>query len=115
MKRMDARRAELYAGVAASAKQTAMLHGIAEDVAEHIGAAVADGIAEDFGGEMLSFPLGSAYKLSQREKSILEDYARGMSWHQLVRKYHMTERGIRKLISRAGLRRSASVEQPPLL
>ncbi|MBS0598176.1 MAG: DNA-binding protein [Proteobacteria bacterium] len=115
MKPMKARRAEMYAQVADRAKETALSLGICADLAEHIGAAVADGLAEDFGGQMMSFPLGSAYRLSRRELSILADHAGGMSWQHLIRKYHMTERGIRLLIRRANLRRSGSVEQMPLL
>jgi Mor family transcriptional regulator len=111
MKPMQARRAALYAHAADKARETAMSLGIAENLAEHIGAAIADGLAEDFGGEVLSFPKDSAYMLSQREREILDAREKGTSLIELMRTYKMTERGLRKLITRATTRRAESTEQ----
>lgn len=104
MKPMEARRASLYAHVAAKAAETARTLGVDEAGAEHLGAAVADALAEDFGGEVLSFPKDAAFKLSIREREILEKHRAGATFQELRIEYRMTERGIRKLLARAVVR-----------
>lgn len=113
MKSMEARRAALYAHVAARAADEALSLGLDADKAEHIGAAIADALAEDFGGEVLSFPKDAAYKLSQRERAILEAHRHGATYTELMREYDMTERGIRKLLKRA-LQRDRNLNQRSL-
>lgn len=104
MKPMEARRAALYTHAAAKAAEVARGLGLNDSLAEHVGAAVADGLAEDFGGEVLSFPKDASYKLSIREREILERHRKGATFHELKTDYGMTERGMRKLIARALVR-----------
>lgn len=112
MKPMEARRAALYAHAAAKAAEVARGLGLDESSCEHIGAAVADGLAEDFGGEVLSFPKDSAYKLSIRERTILEAHRCGTPLRKLMKDYDMTERGLRKLLKRAITRDRDLLQQP---
>lgn len=104
MKPMEARRSALYAHMAAVAAAAARELGLDPSTAEHIGAAVTDAIAEDVGGEVLSFPKDAAYRLSIREREILEAHRNGATLSKLSHDYKMTERGLRKLIARAIVR-----------
>lgn len=113
MSQMQARRAELYEHVAAMAKQAVLEMGLDEATAEHAAAAVADGLAEDFAGQIISFPIKAAYPLSQRERDILRDRDQGATLADLCRRYHMTERGLRRLINRLKAR-PAPPDQPSL-
>lgn len=101
MKTMEARRAELLAHVAARAADTATDFGLSEDQADQVGAAIADALADDFGGQVLSFPKDSAYRLSIRDRAILEAHRNGASLLTLMRDYKITERGLRRLLKRA--------------
>ncbi|MGO1072288.1 Mor transcription activator family protein [Lysobacter sp. CA199] len=105
MNAMDVRRSELFSQAAARAAETARLLGVAADVAEQIGAAVADALAQDWAGQVISIPVDYAFRLAQRDRLILEEYRRGgCSFAELARKYNMTDRGMRKLIERARVR-----------
>lgn len=104
MKPMEARRNELLADVAAHAAATAQELGVSADQAEQIGAAVADALAANWGGQTLSFPKDAAYLLSAREREILEAHRNGATVARLARDYNMSEQGLRKLLRRAELR-----------
>lgn len=104
MKPMEARRAALYTHLTGIVQATAADLGLDPATAEHVAAAVMDAIAEDVGGEVLSFPKDAAYKLSFREREILERHRRGATLRELSHDYNMTTRGLRKLIARAIVR-----------
>ncbi len=99
-RRMDDLRSELLADVTAHTAATLIGHGIASDVADQCGAAVADHLAEAWGGQVISVPKDHAYRLSQRDQAILQEYT-GDNLEGLARRYSMTQRGLRKLIDRA--------------
>ena len=104
MKSMQARRNELLAEVACCAADTARDLGIAEDVALQLGAAVADALADHWGGQVITIPKDHFFRLSQRDRKILEEHRSGASYGLLARRHGMTERGIRILIRRARMR-----------
>lgn len=104
MKPMEARRNELLADVAAHAAATAREFGVPADQAEQIGAAVADALAANWGGQTLSFPKDAAYLLSAREREILAAHRSGTPVARLALDYKMSEQGLRKLLRRAQLR-----------
>lgn len=110
LKPMEARRSELYQHVAAQATDTALSLNMPAERAEHLGAAIADALAEVFGGQVLSFPKNAAFKLSKRERAILEAHRQGATYSELMREYDMTERGLRKLLARA-LKRERNLNQ----
>jgi Mor family transcriptional regulator len=111
MKPMEVRRNELLADAAAHAADAARSFGVPESTAEHIGAAVADVLAENWGGQNLSFPKDAAYKLCQREREILSAYREGVPVAKLALDYQMTMRGLRKLLHRAYARDDGSLMQ----
>ncbi len=104
MRAMEARRNELLADAAAQAADVALEFGLSSDQAEHVGAAVADRLALNWGGQNLCFPKDAAFKLSQREREILAAHRNGAPVVQLAKSYQMTEQGLRKLLRRAELR-----------
>lgn len=101
MKPMERRRSELLADAAAQAAAAARDFNIPDDVAEQIGATIADALADNWGGQVITFPKDYAYKLSQRDRTILELHRTGTPLGQLARDFSMTERGLRKLLRRA--------------
>jgi Mor family transcriptional regulator len=104
MKPMEARRSELLASVASTAAELALELGLPQEQAEQLGAAVADGLADSWGGQTLYFPIDAAYQLSPRDREILEAHRHGTSVAKLARDHSMSEQGIRKLLRRASLR-----------
>lgn len=103
---MASRRHELLRDVEACAADTAREHGLSEDAAARIGAAVADRLTENWAGQQITFPMRGFYGLSPQELAIVSDRNAGMRVFELARKYSMTERGIRKLLKRADEGRS---------
>lgn len=99
-RRMEDLRSELLIDVATHSALILRDHGIAEDVADQCGAAIADHLAETWGGQVISVPKDYAYRLSQRDQAILAEYT-GQNIDALARRYGMTTRGMRKLIARA--------------
>lgn len=101
---MESLRNELLTEVAARAADTARDLGLSEDLADQVGAAIADALAEDWGGQVISVPKDYAYRLAERDRAILNAHREGASLAELAKDYHMTVRGLRKLIRRAELR-----------
>jgi Mor family transcriptional regulator len=101
---MHARRNELLAEVAACAADTALALGLPEDVASQVGAAVADALADHWGGQVITIPKDHFYRLSKRDRVILEEHRQGTGYAALAKRYRMTERGIRALVRRARIR-----------
>jgi Mor family transcriptional regulator len=113
MKSMEIRRNELLADVASRAEELCRDLGLPPDQAEQVGAAIADTLADDFGGQVISFPKDHAFRLSKRDQAILEAHRAGASLVKLMRDYCMTERGLRRLLQRAEAR-DRSLRQPGL-
>lgn len=102
--RMQARRHELLADVASLSAELVTEHGIAQDVAEQIGYALADALSERWGGQNFQFPKDHFWQLSQREQAILAAWRAGATTDELGRQYKMAERSVRRLIRRASTR-----------
>lgn len=111
MKPTEARRNELLADAAAHAANVARDFDLPESLAEHIGAAVADVLAEKWGGQIVSFPKDAAYKMCQREREILSAHREGVPLATLARDNRITMRGLRKLLRRACARDDGSLNQ----
>ncbi len=104
MRSMEARRNALLNNAAEAAAKAARKFGLDDDAAEHIGAVVADMLAENWGGQTIYFPQDAAFKLTPREREILEAQRTGTTIPALAKQYRMSEQGIRKLLARAILR-----------
>lgn len=97
--RMEEKRNELFADVVVTTDRLLQEYELAPIAASLIANAVADHLADHWGGQNLSFPKDYRRKLSERE---LEAYERfnGENFDTLARDFGMTERGMRKLIAR---------------
>lgn len=97
--RMEDKRNELFEDFAASAERLLREYELAPAAAGLIASALADHLADHWGGQNLNIPKDYRRKLSARE---LEAYARfdGENFDTLAREFGMTERGMRKLIAR---------------
>lgn len=101
--RMEGMRRELLADVASHASEIAAAHGVKTDVADLIGATVADHLAQHWGGQVISIPKDYHYKLSDLHLQIYTEFT-GNNHMELVRKYGISLQWIYKLISRVGKR-----------
>lgn len=99
MNRMEIKRHELFTHVSNQVAKEALDFGLPEETASQLGCNVANAIAELFGGQNLTFPKDYAFKISQRDAQIYHEF-KGNNYHELSQKYRMTERGIRKVITR---------------
>ncbi|GAB2927716.1 Mor transcription activator family protein [Rheinheimera gaetbuli] len=109
---MDALRSELLDDVALHAKNLLADHGIEADVADQCGMAMAEFLAEHWGGQLINFPKNFLYKLAQRDMAIYEEF-NGRNHAKLASKYNMSVRGIYKLVARAQ-KRIVAEKQPDL-
>lgn len=108
---MDNMRAELLADLV---KQTAVVLqdlGVSPEVAEQAANSLADHMATNWGGQVISWPKDSAYRLATRELEILAKF-NGTNYVDLAREYDMHTRSLRRLINRANRRRRAMAKDP---
>jgi len=108
---MARRRHELLADVEQSAASAARELGVPDDVARHVGAAMADLLLERWAGQQLTFPMNGYYALADRERAIVERRAQGARLFELAREFRMSERGVRKLLKRVDEGRARMSEQ----
>jgi Mor family transcriptional regulator len=109
---MEVVRLELLSDIEAHATEIIKDHGIAQEIAEQAGVAIADFLADHWGGQNVSFPKDYQYKLASRDLQIYRRF-NGSNYHTLVKETGMTERGLRKLLDRVH-RREQNRLQPRL-
>jgi len=97
--RMEFKRHELLADMVAHSINVLMDHGISAEIAEQAALALADHMAENWGGQTVCFPKDYFYKLAKRDLLIYAEF-NGNNYDVLARKYQMTDRGMRKLLDR---------------
>ncbi|PAT00664.1 MAG: hypothetical protein BSR46_01615 [Candidatus Dactylopiibacterium carminicum] len=105
----EALRTELLSDVESHGRRICIDHGLPADVAEQVAVAIADFLAEHWGGQNLNFPKDYRYKLAARDLAIYRRF-RGDNYHELVKETGMTERGLRKLIARVHARELPRVQ-----
>lgn len=98
-KRMEARRHALLDGIAALCAQRLEELGVASGAAELVANAVADDVAELWGGQTICIPKDYARVLSRRDMEIYEAFD-GRNVAELALRYGLTERGMYKLLKR---------------
>ena len=96
---MEIRRNELLEEVQAHTQQILVEHGIDEDLAEQAGCAICDRLADNWGGQGITFPKDHRFRLSKRDVEIYEEF-NGRNHNELAKKYHVTTRAIYKIIRR---------------
>ena len=104
MKPMEASRSEFMDWVASTAADIVCAHGLSPEQAAQAGAALADEFAQTWGGRTLYFPTDAAYKITPRDREVLQAYRDGTPVRKLASTYKMSEQGIRKLLRRASIR-----------
>ncbi|WP_211224692.1 Mor transcription activator family protein [Oceanospirillum beijerinckii] len=109
---MEERRHELLADTAQQTEELLKLYGIDESIADQVGCAVADHLANHWGGQLINIPKDYQYKLANRDLEIWNDFT-GSNHAQLAKKYKLSTRAIYKIIKRVKERQSAA-DQPGL-
>lgn len=76
-------------------------HELLQEVAEQLGYAVADMLAENWGGQTISFPKDHSFKLATRDLKIYNDWAtQSMQPPALARKYKLSVQAIYNILKR---------------
>lgn len=96
-------RAELLTDVMSHVEATLCELGVDGLKADHCGHAIADMLAQHWGGQVISMPVDHAYKLSQRERQIL-DALKCCSKSEASMRFGITINGLNKLLRRAARR-----------
>lgn len=107
--RSEKNRAELLLDVATHASHLAVELGFAKDVSDQLGSALADHLAEHWAGQIITIPRDYAFKLSERDLKIWEEFD-GHNHSQLARKYDLSVNAIYRLLKRTH-RRAMSLKQ----
>lgn len=109
---MEPLRHELLCFVHAFTQKKLCDYGLNKEVADEIGCALADGLASEWGGQLINFPKDSAYLIALRDLQIYDEF-NGRNHSALARKYQLTVRAIYDIIKR--VRRRGDPNQPSLL
>lgn len=96
---MQATRHELFSELEDHITNICVNYNLERNVSEQIALNITDFLADNFGGQVICIPKNFYYKLAQRDLDIYNDFT-GNNYSILVRKYKMTESGIRKVINR---------------
>lgn len=97
--RMENKRIELFASLVASAARLLQEYGMQERAASLVAGALADEVADLWGGQVINMPKDYQRLLSKRDIEIYERY-NGRNHAELALEYGLTERGMYKAISR---------------
>lgn len=99
--RMEDRRNELLADLVDVTTRVLVDEEVSSEVAELAANAVADRLADHWGGQIISFPKDMRRRLAKLELEIFTAWSQGgISYGALALKYKMSERNIRRLIAR---------------
>lgn len=104
---------EIYADIAAHAAEVLKAHGEAAPRAAELGRAIAARIHESWGGELIYFPKGQSYLVSQRDIEFCKRL-RGDNMAELCREYGFTMQRGYQILS-AWRAREAERWQLPLI
>lgn len=97
-------RHEFFAFIDDIVQRVLLDHGVAEALREQCGAAVADGIAEEYAGQEIYVTKDYGYSLAQREIEALNRHRNGATMHELQKEFGMTRSGLQRLLKRARIR-----------
>lgn len=105
--RMEARRLDIVESVVSQVEETLKQRGFDPEDALRVAVSVADNLFENFGGQNITIPKNYKAKLAQKEELIYGQF-NGSNLSQLAMIHKISERGLRKLLVRAGIRLKAS-------
>ncbi len=109
---MQCKRNELISDLSDQIALVLRDYNIAPDIAEQCGAAVADHMANHWGGQVITIPKDYRWKLTQRDLIIWGEY-NGKNHHELARKYGIGTNAIYRIVKRTG-KHERSKRQPDL-
>ena len=114
---MEEKRAEMLADVVSLVERLLTECGLPPAEAQSTGDAVADMLADFWGGQNFTIPKDWQRKLSVRDLAVYDAWRRGYTFDVLAREHKMSERGLRKLITRVRQRlaKQRQRQQPDLL
>lgn len=107
--RPEGRRNELVDGIIDCVTDFLKRSGLDEEMAQRAGVAVADQVVGLWGGQVISFPTDYAKRLTEREEAIYAKFD-GFNFGALSQEFEMTERSVRKLISRVRARKAGRLK-----
>lgn len=96
---MEIRRHEMLEDVQAHTQQILVDHGIKKELAEQAGCAICDRLADNWGGQVITFPKDHRFRLSKRDIEIYKEF-NGRNHNELAKRYRVTTRAIYKIIQR---------------
>ncbi|MEX2475030.1 Mor transcription activator family protein [Marinobacter sp.] len=99
MSRMKALRHELLRDLSDQVQTMLTDYGVSAEVAEQTACALANHMAEHWGGQLINFPKDTSYKISQRDRDIWEDF-NGRNHPHLAQKYNLSQRAIYDIVKR---------------
>jgi Mor family transcriptional regulator len=110
--RMGERRHEMLADLVAVTKRVLVDEDVRPEVAEMAANAVADRLADIWGGQVISFPQDFRRRVTKIELEIYSAWSeRGTSFPELAMRYKMHERSVRRLIARVRARVTQDEQQ----
>ncbi|MEG1971350.1 MAG: Mor transcription activator family protein [Burkholderiaceae bacterium] len=98
--RMEIKRIEFFADLVDVVERELLEMDLPAPAARAVANALADFLAKDWGGQNFNIPKDYHRKIAERDLAIYEEF-NGWDYGTLARKYGLSERGLRKLISRA--------------
>lgn len=109
---MDTLRAELLTWLADHTAQVLADYGIEADLAEQAGCALADDLACEWGGQVISIPKDHFFRLARRDQVLLAAHRAGESMPAIAMRMRITVRAVRKICKRAIERDPNHLQQP---
>jgi Mor family transcriptional regulator len=108
MSRMKALRHQLLRDLADQVKSLLEDYGISEEISDQVGCALADHMAEFWGGQLVTFPKDARFKVAQRDLDIWSEF-NGRNHPNLAQKYNLSQRAIYDIVKR--MKRQAMEDQ----
>jgi Mor family transcriptional regulator len=107
--RMEEKRNALFEDVVVQSERLLQEYGLPDKASTLVANALADHLADLWGGQNLNIPKDYKRKLSARELEIYERF-KGDNYGELAAEYGITERSVRRLLNRTRdrLRRNSS-------
>lgn len=99
----ERQRAELFAELADMVFREAEKAGVARDVAQRIGTATCDSVADAFGGTLLYIPVDYARRLAERDAEILR-LTETQPIGDIARSFKLSTATVYKILQRAAAR-----------
>lgn len=97
--RMAVKRHEMLTDLADTARELMTDYGVPAIAAELVADALADHVAKRWGGQQFTIPKDVRFSNFKRDLEIFQRFT-GDNYDALASEYHLSERGMRKLISR---------------